>query len=203
MKIVRKFAEDEGAAKAARRIVREVGKSVYQELAARPGSEQLQIAIFPAFWRGGIDRLHANFFRNPDVVGTFSRVMLKALYQWHYSNPIHFQVFVHGRGLLRRIREQQFPVQAAVRETPEKVLLLNPHVFALTTLIYEGRYKMPNQTRPMTRKVGDQSGELGPIPVPADYWAEYDEFGAWIVSDVWEQIDYVRQKWEDMTPHLQ
>jgi hypothetical protein len=43
---------------------------------------------------------------------------------------------------------------------------------------------------------------IGPIPVPADYRPEYDEFGSWIVSDLWDQIDYIRQKWENMTSHL-
>jgi hypothetical protein len=161
------------------------------------------MAIFPAFWRGGIDRLHENFFRNPEVTGSFNRVMLKALYRWHYSNPIHFHVFLRGHHLLGRIRKQQFPLQASVRAAPDKVLLLNPHIFCLTTLIYEGTYKKPNEQEPLPGKEDGQSGQRpGPTPVPADYWAEYDEFGAWIVSDVWEQIDYVRQKWKAMSDLL-
>jgi hypothetical protein len=193
-KVLQKASSPDDAVFAARQFLRQSGKATYSHLdkkyPASPALEQLRIDIFPAYWRGGIDMMADLFFRREGASAEFNRTMLKALRRWHGSkDPVHFEVFIHSHKILAAIRTQRFPLQDSVRNSPEPQLLMNAHVFALARLIYEGKYKEQATTEP------DEPTGSGPRPVPRAYLKEYDEFGAWIQTDLWKQIDYVRRKW--------
>jgi hypothetical protein len=198
-KVLRKVQSPDGPVFAARRFLRQAGKATYSRLDRKYGEspelEQLRISIFPAYWRGGIDKMADLFFRREGGSAEFNRIMIKALHRWHCSkDPAHFEVFIHDHEILAKIAKQPFPLQEQVMTSQTPQLLMNPHVFALARLIYEGKYK---ETKHHQADEPPQSATR-PRPVPRAYLKEYDTFGEWLAGNLWDQIDYVRQKRADI-----
>jgi hypothetical protein len=203
-KVLRNADGADDRAFAARQFLRQAGKATYSVLdrnyAPSPALDQLKIDIFPAYWRGGIDKMADLFFRREGGSAEFNRTMIKALHRWHYSkDPVHFDVFIHEHDILAKIAGQPFQLQRRVRESADPELLMNAHVFGLARLIYEGKYKEKRPEQPDSKGFRDKprrcAPEPRPRPVPRAYLKEYDKFGAWVAADLWDQIDYVRQKW--------
>jgi hypothetical protein len=204
-KVLQKAQPPDAAVSAARQFLRQAAKATYSHLDKKyestPALEQLKIDIFPAYWRGGIDKMADLFFRREGGSAEFNRTMIKALYRWHQSpDPVHFEVFIHEHEILEKIAQQPFPIQDEVRRSDKPQVLMNAHVFALARLIYEGKYKDKRVKQSDGSWPAEKLESPAPEPrrAPPAYIKEYDRFGAWIAANLWDQIDYVRQKWTDI-----
>lgn len=146
---------------------------------------KLAIAIFPAFWPGGIEDMFPLLFKDPKDAPGVGHVILKVLRKWMKRKPERFLKYVKEHAILKELRERGIDSR-----------ITNPYPFRLAVLLTYGQDKAP-----VPENEGEGPKEKRPVPI-AGLAPEWEKHSEWVRDVLYPHLNPMRHDWAEVADKL-